>query len=160
ERNIASAFAFAPDLVQARDLQEVLRLQADYIRQQMQALHEQAQERRKHEQSGEGCGYAEKLSGAKKAGLIATYCAAQYFCCIAPKGRIYRSHPGGSGVCGLRTAATRRCHTRHGSAPGADPCEAELSPPKGSLNDRGNRDDHLQVQIQGSFAGRVRYAEI
>ena len=44
ERNIASAFAFAQDLVQARDLQEVLRLQADYIRQQMQALHEQAQE--------------------------------------------------------------------------------------------------------------------
>src|SRR5262249_58446065 len=101
-----------------------------------------------------------KAEGAKKAGLIATYCAAQYFCCIAPKGRIYRAHPGGSGVCGLRTAATRRCHTRHGSAPGADPCEAELSPPKGSLNDRGNRDDHLQVQIQGSFAGRVRYAEI
>jgi phasin len=44
ERNIASAFAFAQDLVQARDLQEVMRLQADYIRQQMQALHEQAQE--------------------------------------------------------------------------------------------------------------------
>jgi len=44
ERNIASAFAFAQDLVQARDLQEVLRLQADYIRRQMQALHEQAQE--------------------------------------------------------------------------------------------------------------------
>lgn len=44
ERNIATAFAFAQDLVQARDLQEVLRLQADYIRQQMQALHEQAQE--------------------------------------------------------------------------------------------------------------------
>ena len=44
ERNIASAFAFAQDLVQARDLQEVLRLQADYIRQRMQALHEQAQE--------------------------------------------------------------------------------------------------------------------
>jgi phasin len=44
ELNIASAFAFAQDLVQARDLQEVMRLQADYIRQQMQALHEQAQE--------------------------------------------------------------------------------------------------------------------
>ena len=40
ERNIASAFAFAQNLVQARDLQEVLRLQSDYIRQQMQALHE------------------------------------------------------------------------------------------------------------------------
>ena len=44
ERNMASAFAFAHDLVQARDLQEVLRLQADYIRQQMETLTEQARE--------------------------------------------------------------------------------------------------------------------
>jgi len=44
ERNMASAFAFAHDLVRARDLQEVLRLQADYIRQQMEALTEQARE--------------------------------------------------------------------------------------------------------------------
>ena len=44
ERNMASAFAFAHDLVGARDLQEVLRLQADYIRHQMEALTEQARE--------------------------------------------------------------------------------------------------------------------
>jgi phasin len=44
ERNMASAFAFAHDLVRARDLQEVLRLQADYIRHQMEALTEQARE--------------------------------------------------------------------------------------------------------------------
>ena len=44
ERNMTSAFAFAHDLVQARDLQEVLRLQADYIRHQMEALTEQARE--------------------------------------------------------------------------------------------------------------------
>ena len=44
ERNMASAFAFAHDLVRARDLQEVLRLQADYIRRQMEALTEQARE--------------------------------------------------------------------------------------------------------------------
>jgi phasin len=44
ERNMASAFAFAHDLVRARDLQEVLRLQADYIRQQMETLTEQARE--------------------------------------------------------------------------------------------------------------------
>jgi phasin len=43
-RNIATTFAFAQDLVRARDLQEVLRLQADYIRRQMQALSEQAKE--------------------------------------------------------------------------------------------------------------------
>jgi phasin len=44
ERNMASAFAFAHDLVRARDLQEVLRLQADYIRRQMETLTEQARE--------------------------------------------------------------------------------------------------------------------
>jgi phasin len=44
ERNMASAFAFAHDLVRARDLQEVLRLQADYVRLQMEALTEQARE--------------------------------------------------------------------------------------------------------------------
>ena len=44
ERNMASAFAFAQDLVRARDLQEVLRLQADYIRRQIETLTEQARE--------------------------------------------------------------------------------------------------------------------
>jgi phasin len=44
ERNIASAFEFAQDLVRAKDMQDVLRLQADYIRRQMQALTEQAKE--------------------------------------------------------------------------------------------------------------------
>ena len=44
ERNMASAFAFAHDLVRARDLQEVLRLQADYVRRQMETLTEQARE--------------------------------------------------------------------------------------------------------------------
>jgi phasin len=44
ERNMTSAFEFAHDLVRARDLQEVLRLQADYIRRQMEALTEQARE--------------------------------------------------------------------------------------------------------------------
>jgi phasin len=44
ERNIASAFEFAQDLVRARDIQDVLRLQAEYITRQMQALTEQAKE--------------------------------------------------------------------------------------------------------------------
>ena len=44
EHNIASAFELAQDLVRAKDMQEVLRLQADYIRRQMQALTEQAKE--------------------------------------------------------------------------------------------------------------------
>jgi phasin len=44
ERNMTSAFEFAHDLIRARDLQEVLRLQADYIRHQMEALTEQARD--------------------------------------------------------------------------------------------------------------------
>lgn len=44
ERNMASAFEFAQELVRARDLQEVLRLQGDYVRRQMEALTEQARE--------------------------------------------------------------------------------------------------------------------
>ena len=44
ERNIAASFQFAQNLVRAKDLQEVLRLQADYVRNQMQALSEQAKE--------------------------------------------------------------------------------------------------------------------
>src|SRR5262249_40643477 len=42
ERNITSAFEFAQELMRARDIQDVLRLQADYIKRQMQALTEQA----------------------------------------------------------------------------------------------------------------------
>jgi phasin len=44
ERNIASAFEFAQQLVRAKDLQDVLRLQADYVKHEMQALTEQAKE--------------------------------------------------------------------------------------------------------------------
>jgi len=44
EQNMASAFEFAQDLVRAKDMQDVLRLQAEYIRRQMQALTEQARE--------------------------------------------------------------------------------------------------------------------
>jgi phasin len=44
EQNITSAFAFAQDLVRAKDMQDVLRLQAEYIQRQMQALTEQAKE--------------------------------------------------------------------------------------------------------------------
>jgi len=44
EQNIASSFDFAQQLVRARDVQDVLSLQADYIRRQMQAFSEQARE--------------------------------------------------------------------------------------------------------------------
>src|ERR1700756_4160892 len=44
ERNIASSFDFARKLVRARDMQEMLELQASYVRTQMQALGEQAKE--------------------------------------------------------------------------------------------------------------------
>lgn len=44
EQNIANSFEFAQQLLRAKDLQDVLKLQADYARRQMQAFNEQARE--------------------------------------------------------------------------------------------------------------------
>jgi phasin len=44
EHNVASAFEFTQKLMRAKDMQEVLALQADYIRTQMQVFAEQARE--------------------------------------------------------------------------------------------------------------------
>lgn len=44
QRNIASSFDFAQKLVQARNVEEVLKLQQDYIQEQTRALNEQAKE--------------------------------------------------------------------------------------------------------------------
>jgi phasin len=43
-QNMAASFAFAQRLAQARDVEEVMRLQADFLRSQMQAYSQQAQE--------------------------------------------------------------------------------------------------------------------
>jgi len=42
--NMAASFAFAQRLAQARDVEEVMRLQADFVRAQMQTFAEQARE--------------------------------------------------------------------------------------------------------------------
>ena len=44
EQNVTKSFELAQQLVRATDVQEVLRLQADFIRTQIQALSEQARE--------------------------------------------------------------------------------------------------------------------
>jgi phasin len=44
ERNIASSFEFAQNLLQAKDPGDVLALHTDYVRRQMSALTEQAKE--------------------------------------------------------------------------------------------------------------------
>jgi len=44
EQNIANTFDFAQKLVRARDVDEIMKLQADYIKEQMQALSAQAKE--------------------------------------------------------------------------------------------------------------------
>jgi phasin len=44
ERNITSSFDFVQKLVRAKDVQEMLELQASYVRTQMQVLTEQAKE--------------------------------------------------------------------------------------------------------------------
>ena len=43
-KNITSSFDFAQKLVRAKDMQEMLELQASYVRTQMQALADQAKE--------------------------------------------------------------------------------------------------------------------
>jgi phasin len=44
ERNVAAAFEFAQKIVRAKDPQELLRLQGEYVQAQMQALSEQAKD--------------------------------------------------------------------------------------------------------------------
>ncbi|MFZ5692024.1 MAG: phasin [Pseudomonadota bacterium] len=44
ERNMAASFDFAQKLVQAKDVEEVVRLQTDYVKAQIQALNEQTKE--------------------------------------------------------------------------------------------------------------------
>jgi hypothetical protein len=44
ERNMTNAFVLAQQLVQARNLEEMLKLQADYVRSQIEALTEQARD--------------------------------------------------------------------------------------------------------------------
>ena len=44
ERNVASSFEFSQKLVRAKDIQELMRLQTEFIRNQMQILTEQAKE--------------------------------------------------------------------------------------------------------------------
>jgi phasin len=44
EQNIASSFEFVQQLMRAKDVQDVFRLQADYLKRQMEAFSEQARE--------------------------------------------------------------------------------------------------------------------
>jgi len=44
QQNILESFEFAQKLVRAKDVDEILRLQAEYIKEQMQALTEQAKQ--------------------------------------------------------------------------------------------------------------------
>jgi phasin len=44
EQNVAASFAFAQKLAQARDVEEVMRLQAEFMKAQMQAFAEQTKE--------------------------------------------------------------------------------------------------------------------
>jgi phasin len=44
EQNVARSFEFAQQLVQAKDVQEVMKLQAEYVKTQLQVFTEQARE--------------------------------------------------------------------------------------------------------------------
>ena len=60
EQNVTNSFQFAQQLVRAKDVQEVMRLQADFIRNQMQILTEQARA------LGESAGQAAKSAVSPK----------------------------------------------------------------------------------------------
>lgn len=59
ERNIASSFDFAQKLVRAKDLEEMMRLQSEFVRSQMETLGEQAKE------LGQGAAAAARASEPK-----------------------------------------------------------------------------------------------
>jgi phasin len=48
ERNVGASLEFAQKLLQAKDAEDVLRLHTDYVKSQMQALTEQAQDLAQH----------------------------------------------------------------------------------------------------------------
>jgi phasin len=54
ERNIAASFDFAQQLLRAKDGEEVMRLHAEFVKAQMQALAEQARELAQHATPGAG----------------------------------------------------------------------------------------------------------
>jgi phasin len=60
ERNVSASLDFAQRLVQAKDVNEVVRLQSEYVSRQMQALTEQAKE------LGESASQAMRPSGRPK----------------------------------------------------------------------------------------------
>jgi phasin len=62
QQNITSSFQLVEQLVKAKDVQEVMRLQADYIKRQMQVLGEQARE------LGEGAASAARDAAMPKGG--------------------------------------------------------------------------------------------
>jgi phasin family protein len=44
EQNVASSFEFAQKLARAKDIEEIMRLQAEFVKTQMQTLSDQAKE--------------------------------------------------------------------------------------------------------------------
>jgi phasin len=58
ERNVSNSFEFAQRLVRAKDAEEMMRLQAEFIRSQMETLSEQAREL--------GADFAESAKGGTK----------------------------------------------------------------------------------------------
>src|SRR3979411_2705993 len=63
QQNVANSFELAQQMMRAKDVQEVLQLQAEYIKSQMQRLTEQARELGESaSKAAKECGYAETLN--------------------------------------------------------------------------------------------------
>src|SRR5262245_49957346 len=169
ERNITSAFEFAQELMRARDIQDVLRLQADYIKRQMQALTEQARELGETTSKAAKDATAPKRwrlpcfeAGGPEKGWYDRHLIVRRNICVALHQKQEYILPHQTAVAfPMSGRRPRACCLQSMDRPWARiRAMPDQSPSEGSIYDRGHRNDHVQVQIKGGPAGRVRNAEI
>ena len=134
EQNVASSFEFAQQLVRAKDVQDVHEA-AGRLHQTADAgaCSEQAKE------LGESTTKAAKEAAtpkrlkirapaSPKKSVTTLDCASQYFYCVAPRAALYSLCIKTAVALPVRMTATGPFVIKHGSAVGADPCDAGSSP--------------------------------
>ena len=131
-RTLPARSSSAQSLLRAKDLQDVMKLQADYFRRQMQMFTEQARE------LGESTSKAARDAAAPNADRAETGpsekalqpgldCASQYLVALHLNHRHMSRHQPRA-VAFRVGAASDPWSARRGSAVGADPCEADHRP--------------------------------
>ena len=99
EQNIANSFEFAQKLVRAKDIQEVMALQQEYLQSQMKAMSAQAKDLgsaatrpRWTPQSQKSKTFMTLIALCSCAAIHMRFCAVQNFYCDAPLRLLYRGH--------------------------------------------------------------------